>query len=124
LKIIPTLHSARARDISIKLTSGKIVDRPSQALQDQFLKSLQKHKTPVSIFLVNGIRLHGHVEFFDNYIVAVRSTGTQLVYKHAISTIIPAGSEDAHPGHGKQLNAKPGVIVRTKPSRAAALKDK
>jgi host factor-I protein len=99
------------------------MDRPSQALQDQFLQSLREHKTPVSIFLVNGIRLHGHIEFFDNYIVAVRTAGTQLVYKHAISTVIPAGNEDAHSGHGKQLNAKPSVTVRTKPSRAAALKD-
>jgi host factor-I protein len=100
------------------------VDRPSQILQDQFLQNLRERKTPVSIFLVNGIRLHGHIEFFDNYIVAVRSTVTQLVYKHAISTIIPAGEEHSHSGQGTQAGAKPSVVVRTKPSRAASLKEK
>jgi len=88
------------------------------------LQTLRKQKTPVSIFLVNGIRLHGHIEFFDNYVVAVRSTVTQLVYKHAISTVIPASADTQHAAPEKPADAKPSVTVRTKPSRAAALKNR
>ncbi|MBK4739161.1 RNA chaperone Hfq [Noviherbaspirillum sp. DKR-6] len=54
------------------------MDQSLQNLQNQFLKELRENKTPISIFLVNGVRLHGCVEFFDNYVVAVRSEVTQL----------------------------------------------
>lgn len=89
------------------------------------MRTLRKQKTPVSIFLVNGIRLHGQIDFFDNYVVAVRNTVTQLVYKHAISTIIPSTGEAHHSAPEKAAaDAKPAVTVRTKPSRAAALKNR
>jgi len=63
-----------------------------QVLQDSFLNALRKEKVPVSIYLVNGIKLQGQVDSFDQYIVMLRSTVTQMVYKHAISTIVPAHS--------------------------------
>lgn len=58
-------------------------------LQDPFLNELRKDKIPVSIYLVNGIKLHGMVDSFDQYVVMLKSTVTQMVYKHAISTIVP-----------------------------------
>lgn len=62
-----------------------------QQLQDQFLNTLRKERVPVSMFLVNGIKLVGHIESFDQFVVMLRSTtNVQLVYKHAISTVVPA----------------------------------
>ncbi len=62
-----------------------------QNLQDTFLNSVRKSKTPLTIFLVNGVKLQGVVSWFDNFCVLLRSDGqSQLVYKHAISTIMPA----------------------------------
>ncbi len=61
-----------------------------QALQDPFLNALRKEHVPVSVYLVNGIKLQGHVESFDQYVLLLRNTVTQMVYKHAISTIVPA----------------------------------
>jgi host factor-I protein len=58
-------------------------------LQDPFLNALRKEHVPVSIYLVNGIKLQGQVESFDQYVVLLRNTVTQMVYKHAISTIVP-----------------------------------
>ncbi|HEZ0714955.1 TPA: RNA chaperone Hfq [Neisseria meningitidis] len=64
-----------------------------QMLQDPFLNALRKEHVPVSIYLVNGIKLQGQVESFDQYVVLLRNTSvTQMVYKHAISTIVPARS--------------------------------
>ena len=61
-----------------------------QALQDPFLNLLRKEHVPVSVYLVNGIKLQGHVESFDQYVLLLRNTVTQMVYKHAVSTIVPA----------------------------------
>ena len=61
-----------------------------QNLQDTFLNSVRKSKTPLTIFLVNGVKLQGVVSWFDNFCVLLRRDGqSQLVYKHAISTIMP-----------------------------------
>ncbi len=60
-----------------------------QLLQDPFLNALRREHIPVSIYLVNGIKLQGQVESFDQYVVLLRNTVTQMVYKHAISTIVP-----------------------------------
>ena len=65
-----------------------------QLLQDPFLNALRKEHIPVSIYLVNGIKLQGNVESFDQYVVLLRNTVTQMVYKHAISTIVPARAID------------------------------
>ena len=61
-----------------------------QALQDPFLNALRKDRIPVSIYLVNGIKLQGQVESFDQFVVLLRNSVNQMVYKHAISTIVPA----------------------------------
>ena len=63
----------------------------SQNVQDVFLNYIRKQKTPVTIFLVNGVKLQGIVTWFDNFSVLLRRDGhTQLVYKHAISTVMPS----------------------------------
>ena len=61
-----------------------------QSLQDPFLNALRKERVPVSIYLVNGIKLQGQVEAFDQFVVLLKNSLSQLVYKHAISTIVPA----------------------------------
>jgi host factor-I protein len=64
----------------------------SQNLQDVFLNHIRKNKTPVTIFLVNGVKLQGIVTWFDNFSVLLRRDHhSQLVYKHAISTVMPTG---------------------------------
>ena len=60
-----------------------------QLLQDPFLNILRKDRIPVSIYLVNGIKLQGQIESFDQYVVLLRNPVTQRVYKHAISTVVP-----------------------------------
>ena len=64
----------------------------SQNVQDVFLNHIRKSKTPVTVFLINGVKLQGVVTWFDNFSVLLRRDAhSQLVYKHAISTIMPAG---------------------------------
>lgn len=60
-----------------------------QSLQDPFLNALRKDRIPVSIYLVNGIKLQGHIDSFDQFVVLLKNTVSQMVYKHAISTIVP-----------------------------------
>ncbi|MBK1726374.1 RNA chaperone Hfq [Halorhodospira neutriphila] len=77
-----------------------------QSLQEPFLNTLRKEKVPVSIYLVNGIKLQGQIESFDQFVLVLRNNVNQMVYKHAISTIVPArrvrlpqqgeGAEDEH----------------------------
>ena len=62
-----------------------------QNLQDVFLNAVRKAKTPVTVFLVNGVKLQGNISWFDNYCILLRRDGhAQLVYKHAVSTVMPA----------------------------------
>ena len=61
-----------------------------QVLQDPFLNALRKEKVPVSIYLVNGIKLQGTVDSFDQFVVLLKNSVSQMVYKHAISTVVPA----------------------------------
>ena len=61
-----------------------------QSLQDPFLNALRRERVPVSIYLVNGIKLQGTVESFDQFVVLLRNQVSQMVYKHAISTVVPA----------------------------------
>ena len=63
-----------------------------QLLQDPYLNTLRKEHIPVSIYLVNGIKLQGQIDSFDQYVVLLKNTITQIVYKHAISTIVPTRS--------------------------------
>ena len=60
-----------------------------QSLQDPFLNALRRERVPVSINLVNGIKLQGQIESFDQFVVLLRNTVSQMVYKHAISTVVP-----------------------------------
>lgn len=76
----------------------------SQSLQDPFLNALRKEKVPVSIYLVNGIKLQGQIDSFDQFVVLLRNSVNQMVYKHAISTVVPSrnirlnsGDEDGDP---------------------------
>ena len=81
-----------------------------QSLQDPFLNALRRERVPVSVYLVNGIKLQGTIESFDQFVILLKNTVSQMVYKHAISTVVPvrpirlpsaAGDEaaDAEPGN-------------------------
>lgn len=61
-----------------------------QMLQDPFLNLLRREHVPVSIYLVNGIKLQGYIESFDQFVVLLRNSVSQMVYKHAISTVVPS----------------------------------
>jgi host factor-I protein len=73
------------------------VNNKSQLLQDPFLNALRREHIPVSVYLVNGIKLQGQIESFDQYVVLLRNTVTQMVYKHAISTIVPGRAVNLAP---------------------------
>jgi len=74
----------------IKKMEKRMAAERTQSLQDTFLNHVRKSKTPLTIFLVNGVKLQGVVSWFDNFCVLLRRDGhSQLVYKHAISTIMP-----------------------------------
>lgn len=91
----------------------------SQNVQDVFLNYVRKSKTPVTVFLVNGVKLQGIITWFDNFSVLLRRDGhTQLVYKHAISTVMPgapimlfdgttAAQQPAAPGRESTLTLAP-----------------
>jgi host factor-I protein len=61
----------------------------TQSLQDNFLNQLRKEKMPVVIYLTNGVRLRGVVKGFDNFVILLKESTQQLIYKHAVSTIVP-----------------------------------
>ena len=63
-----------------------------QTLQEPFLNALRKEKVAVSIYLVNGIKLQGQIDSFDQFVIVLKNSVNQMVYKHAISTIVPAKS--------------------------------
>lgn len=60
------------------------------SLQEPFLNALRKERIPVSVYLVNGIKLQGHIESFDQFVVLLKNSVSQMIYKHAISTVVPA----------------------------------
>ena len=78
------------------------------SLQDPYLNTLRKEKVGVSIYLVNGIKLQGTIESFDQFVILLKNTVSQMVYKHAISTVVPArpfnvaGHQNAQGGYGAQ----------------------
>jgi len=90
------------------------VSNKGQLLQDPFLNALRREHVPVSIYLVNGIKLQGQIESFDQYVVLLRNTVTQMVYKHAISTIVPTVIQSsASEGHGAKR--APEIVKRPRP---------
>ncbi len=76
-----------------------------QSLQDPFLNALRRERVPVAIYLVNGIKLQGTIESFDQFVVLLRNQVSQMVYKHAISTVVPSrnvrvgNGHEGHEGH-------------------------
>jgi host factor-I protein len=91
----------------------KIMTEKSNGLQDLFLNSLRKSKTPVTMFLVKGVKLQGVVTWFDNFSVLLRRDGqSQLVYKHSISTVMPSHSPDRKPFEDMMaaVQLKPGNL--------------
>jgi host factor-I protein len=79
------------------------VSNKGQLLQDPFLNTLRREHIPVSIYLVNGIKLQGQIESFDQYVVLLRNTVTQMVYKHAISTIVPGRPSTSPPARKPRI---------------------
>jgi host factor-I protein len=78
---------------------GKAMAADKQNLQDAFLNHVRKSKQPVTIFLINGVKLQGAITWFDNFCLLLRRDGqSQLVYKHAISTIMPGGPVNLYEG--------------------------
>ena len=73
------------------------MDKKSAHLQDKFLNQLRKEHVSVSIYLMNGIKLQGLIESFDQYAILLKNTVSQLVYKHAISTIVPTRNVQIEP---------------------------
>ncbi|MBF0455983.1 MAG: RNA chaperone Hfq [Magnetococcales bacterium] len=67
-----------------------MANQTSQMIQDPFLNALRREKVPVTVFLVNGIKLQGVISSFDNYCLMLKNSVTQLVFKHAISTVMPS----------------------------------
>jgi host factor-I protein len=80
----------RARGEPPTTNAEQAMSNKGQMLQDPFLNTLRKEHVQVSIYLVNGIKLQGQIESFDQYVVLLKNTVTQMVYKHAISTVVPA----------------------------------
>jgi host factor-I protein len=82
-----------------------------QSLQDPFLNALRRERVPVAIYLVNGIKLQGTIESFDQFVVLLRNQVSQMVYKHAISTVVPSrnvrvgNGHEGHDGHENHLEA-------------------
>lgn len=79
-----------------------------QTLQDPFLNALRRERIPVSVYLVNGIKLQGTIESFDQFVVLLRNTVSQMVYKHAISTVVPARNVRVGLGVGQAQSAGEG----------------
>lgn len=67
-----------------------------QSLQDPFLNALRRERVPVSIYFVNGIKLQGQIESFDQFVILLKNTVSQMVYKHAISTVVPSRPVSHH----------------------------
>jgi host factor-I protein len=76
-------------DIEPAWLTKEIVMSKGHTLQDPYLNLLRKERVPVSIYLVNGIKLQGQIESFDQFVVLLKNTVSQMVYKHAISTVVP-----------------------------------
>jgi host factor-I protein len=80
------------KPVAPKSGQEKAAHEKPQNVQDVFLNYVRKNKTPVTVFLVNGVKLQGIISWFDNFSMLLRRDGhVQLVYKHAISTVMPAG---------------------------------
>ena len=79
-----------------------------QSLQEPFLNALRKERIPVAIYLVNGIKLQGQIESFDQFVVLLKNSVSQMVYKHAISTVVPARNVRLASGDEESNSGDPG----------------
>ena len=90
-----------------------------QSLQDPFLNALRRERVPVAIYLVNGIKLQGTVESFDQFVVLLRNQVSQMVYKHAISTVVPSRNVrigNGHDGSDEHEHHADGATLSTEAS--------
>ena len=87
-----------------------------QSLQDPYLNALRRERIPVSIYLVNGIKLQGQIESFDQFVILLKNTVNQMVYKHAISTIVPARSVSHH--NSNHHAATPAEVAEERETQA------
>lgn len=83
-----------------------------QSLQDPYLNALRRERIPVSIYLVNGIKLQGQIESFDQFVILLKNTVSQMVYKHAISTVVPARAI-SHSNNNHNTHQAPGQVAQT-----------
>lgn len=82
-----------------------------QSLQDPFLNALRRERVPVSIYLVNGIKLQGQIESFDQFVILLKNTVSQMVYKHAISTVVPSRPVSHHSNNAVAVPAVTIIMV-------------
>src|SRR5258707_12980299 len=101
------MNAIPQKSMELKAKNWRVNMTKGPSLQDPFLNTLRKEKIPVSIYLVNGIKLQGLVESFDQFVVLLKNTVSQMVYKHAISTVVPSRNvvspldySNANHGHG------------------------
>ena len=101
-----------------KKEKSVVAKEATQNVQDVFLNHVRKNKTPVTVFLVNGVKLQGIITWFDNFSVLLRRDGhTQLVYKHAISTVMPGAPIQLFDGPPKEGAAVEVTATATSASR-------
>ncbi len=85
-----------------------------QTLQDPFLNVLRREHVPVAIYLVNGIKLQGYIESFDQFVILLKNSVSQMVYKHAISTVVPSRAVPYY-------NSDPNTSPRAHPTNPPAI---
>jgi|GEM_PF-4773 len=109
----PKAKPTRGKAPAKKTGERKAVSEKPNNLQDMFLNALRKSKTPVTMFLVKGVKLQGIITWFDNFSVLLRRDGqSQLIYKHAISTVMPAHPIDLAPIEKAFAESKRGVLLQ------------
>ena len=101
---------------NIEISDGA---KDALSLQDAFLSDLLKQQTDVTFFLVNGVRLMGKVAAFDRFVVLVQDSVTQMVYKHAISTVVPNVTQATAATEGHSAKRTPEIVRRPRPRTVA-----
>lgn len=89
------------------------------SLQEPFLNALRRERIPVAIYLVNGIKLQGQIESFDQFVVLLRNSVSQMIYKHAISTIVPTRSVRVVPDDEQQSSQSSSSSQSAPPSASS-----
>jgi host factor-I protein len=108
--------TANGSEESFLRRAWDVATEKTQNVQDVFLNHVRKSKTPVTVFLVNGVKLQGIITWFDNFSVLLRRDGhTQLVYKHAISTVMPGAPIQLFDGAKPEVGANTLTITPREP---------